>query len=577
MFLLNRYIRSSVSKIKCRRYQQTQAKVQYPNNLPNGPVFRNAQFFSERIALRDRIAGYTYANIFVSANELSKEITKLVQGHTGERVMFMCPNDVNYVITLWAIWMSGQIAVPLSPLHPKNILLYYANDTNSKLIVTTPEYADLIQRVSRNTHSRMHVLDDKMQLNCAQKAPVSQSDLDGGLPLEFYDNSKALILYTSGTTGNPKGVVLSHKNLQCQITTLVDAWKWTQNDVILHTLPLHHVHGIVNALLCPLYVGAKTIMLNKFNANSVWTYLLGINAKPDDRRISVYMAVPTIYSLLIEEFERVFKDDAKMVEYIKNTLKNKVRLMVSGSAPLPVPVYERWMEISGHKLLERYGMTESGMVLSNEYNSDREPGFVGVPLPGVSVRLVESDEESGELRTILECTNNSGSLDFAQKVYKSENHKGELLVKGDGIFKEYFNRPEATRKEFTSDGWFKTGDLCEYAADKKKFKILGRKSVDIIKSGGYKLSALEIEVQLLAHPDIKECVVVGVDDDKWGQRVVAFVVLRGEKEMALEDLRSWADEKMPKYWVPSVLRVVESIPKNAMGKVNKKELAKVFI
>ncbi|KAJ8970929.1 hypothetical protein NQ317_017247 [Molorchus minor] len=282
-----------------------------------------------------------------------------------KKVLFLCSNDVNYVITLWAIWLSGQIAVPLSPLHPKNILLYYANDTNSKLLITTSQYAELMQRVSKNTHSHLHVLDNKLNLKCSQKVTENQSDLEAGLPLDFYDKNDALILYTSGTTGSPKGVLLSHKNLQSQITTLLDVWKWTWNDVLLHTLPLHHIHGIVNALLCPLYIGAKTIMLDKFNSNTVWSYLLGVNAKPDDRKITVYMAVPTIYSKLIEEYEKVFANDPKMVEYIKNTLQSKIRLMVSGSSPLPATVFDKWQEISGHQLLERYGMTETGMILSN--------------------------------------------------------------------------------------------------------------------------------------------------------------------------------------------------------------------
>ncbi|KAJ8934124.1 hypothetical protein NQ314_013583 [Rhamnusium bicolor] len=573
MSLLHRSIGNSVLKFN-RRYQQTQAKVQVTTPLPGGPVFRNAQIFADRVALRDSIASYTYGNIFMSANELSKEITKLVNGRTNERIVFLCPNDANYVISLWAIWMSGQIAVPLSPLHPKNILLYYANDTSSKLLITTPHYADLMHRVSRNTHSRLHILDDKLKLNCAQKIAQTQRDLEGGRPLEFYDNNDALILYTSGTTGSPKGVVLSHKNLQCQITTLLDAWKWTSNDVLLHTLPLHHVHGIVNALLCPLYIGAKTIMLKKFNANTVWSYLLGIGAKPDDRKITVYMAVPTIYSKLIEEYKRVFKDDAKMVEYIRNTLKSKIRLMVSGSSPLPVTTYEKWLEISGHRLLERYGMTETGMVLSNVYDSDREPGYVGVPLPGVSVRLAEDDEKGGEMKSVIECSNSDGAIVF--KKYKSGNPKGELLVKGDGIFQEYHNRPEATRSEFTSDDWFKTGDMCEYSTEKKKFKMLGRKNVDIIKCGGYKISALEIETHILSHPDIKECVVVGIDDEEWGQKVAAVVVPQNDKEITLESLSEWAEHKVPKYSIPTVLNIVSSLPRNSMGKVNKKELIKTI-
>lgn len=148
--------------------------------------------------------------------------------------------------------------------------------------------------------------------------------MEGGKEDSFYNQSNAMILYTSGTTANPKGVVLSYSNLSAQASSLLDAWKWSSDDVLLHTLPLHHVHGIVNALLCPLYVGAKTIMLKKFNANTVWSYLLGVNARPDDRRITLFMGVPTMYSMLVEEYNRVFKEDPKMAEYIRNTLKNKV-------------------------------------------------------------------------------------------------------------------------------------------------------------------------------------------------------------------------------------------------------------
>ncbi|KAJ8913529.1 hypothetical protein NQ315_017080 [Exocentrus adspersus] len=241
--------------------------------------------------------------------------------------------------------------------------------------------------------------------------------------------------------------------------------------------------------------------------------------------------------------------------------------MVSGSAPLPVPLYEKWLEITGHKLLERYGMTEIGMALSNEYDSDRAPGYVGVPLPGVSIRLLSENNS-----TILECKNKDGVV-VLDKAYDTDT-KGELLVKGEGVFKQYFNKPEATRKEFAEGNWFKTGDICEYCPKNNKFRILGRSSVDIIKSGGYKISALQIETVLLAHPDIEECAVVGIDDEVWGEVVAAIVVTRSGTDLTLDELRKWAKDKIPKYSLPATLRVVGEIPRNAMGKVNKKELKK---
>lgn len=368
----------------------------------------------------------------------------------------------------------------------------------------------------------------------------------------------------------PAGVVLSHKNLLVQTKTLLQAWKWSPNDVILHTLPLHHVHGTVNALFCPLHIGARTIMLPKFSAEEVWSRLLGRSKSSCDIDVTVFMAVPTIYSKLIEYYEKNLKSRK---DDIRNRVKNKVRLMVSGSAPLHIPLYEKWLEISGHRLLERYGMTEIGMALSNEYDSDRAPGYVGVPLPGVSVRLSENTEDI--YNTLLECKNKNGALTFNKDIDK--DIQGELFVKGDGVFKEYFNKPEATKKEFTEDGWFKTGDMCEYVSGKNKFRILGRTSVDIIKSGGYKISALQIETVLLAHPDIEECAVLGVSDEVWGEKIAAVVVVKGGTDLPLDKLREWASDKIPKYALPSELKVVEHIPKNAMGKVNKKELKeKVF-
>ncbi|XP_050295892.1 malonate--CoA ligase ACSF3, mitochondrial-like isoform X2 [Anthonomus grandis grandis] len=479
-----------------RRFQQTQAKLatkikikqpyQHLGCLAGGPVFRNAKLFPDRVAVRDKIAAYTYGNVFMSAYQLSKEITNLLDCKSHEKVLFLCPNDVQYVITLWAIWMSGQLAVPVSPLHPKGLLLYYTNDCSAKLIITVPEFSDLMRIISKNCGTRLHVLDDKLKLNCTLMQASQPSDLEGGRDDIFYNKSDAMILYTSGTTANPKGVVLSYKNLSTQASALLDAWKWSSDDVILHTLPLHHIHGIVNALLCPLYAGAKIMMLNRFHANTVWSYLLGVNARPDDRRITVFMGVPTMYSKLIQEYERVFKKDPKMAEYIKNTLKTKVRLTVTGSAPLSEPLFKEWEEITGHRLLERYGMTETGMTLSNVYDSDRAPGFVGVPLPGVSTKIIEVKDGPNFGKTLVECTNVDGTVVYqknGQKMADGQNPTGELFVKGEGVFMRYHQRPDTTKEVFTQDGWFKTGDISQFSVEKKVFKILGSAAIITKKRG----------------------------------------------------------------------------------------------
>ncbi len=227
-----------------------------------------------------------------------------------------------------------------------------------------------------------------------------------------------------------------------------------------------------------------------------------------------------------------------------------MRLMVSGSAALPVQTLERWREISGHTLLERYGMTEMGMALSNPLRGERRSGYVGVPLPGVEVRLVDDEGAPVEPGT-----------------------PGEIEVRGANVFAEYWRRPEATAEAFRQ-GWFRTGDVA--VVEDGYFRILGRKSVDIIKTGGYKVSALEIEETLRTHPDVAECAVVGVDDPDWGERICVAVEPREGTSLALDGLQGWARERLAPYKLPRDLRLVDALPRNAMGKITKADVARLF-
>lgn len=293
------------------------------------------------------------------------------------------------------------------------------------------------------------------------------------------------------------------------------------------------MHGVVNVVTCALWSGARCEMMPKFDAGKVWQRFID----PELRPLTLFMAVPTIYSKLIKEFEEMDKEKR---EKATNSLK-QLRLMVSGSAALPTTVMERWKEVSGHTLLERYGMTEIGMALSNPLKGERVPGTVGYPLPGVQVRVVE----------------------------------GELRVKGPQVFQEYLNKPEATKGTFDEEGWFKTGDIVE-KDETGRYKILGRASVDIIKSGGYKISALDIERTLLEHSDISDIAVVGVPSDEWGQVIGAMVVPKKGKKLTLEDIQKFAKEKLASYKIPRLALFVDEIPKNAMGKVSKKPLVSLF-
>ena len=381
-----------------------------------------------------------------------------------------------------------------------------------------------------------------------------------------------MILYTSGTTGRPKGVVTTHGNLEHQIESLVAAWGWRADDRILHVLPLHHTHGIVNALLCALWSGASCVMLPRFDAAEVWRRLAG-----DPRGgITLFMAVPTVYAKLVAAWEA-----ARTVERRAwSAAASRLRLMVSGSAALPVALFARWREITGQILLERYGMTEIGMALSNPLDGERVAGAVGAPLPGVEVRLVNEEGEpvpalaAGAATRTGESSRPTASETGGQAPAGPAGEiSGELEVRGPGVFLEYWRRPEETQAAF-HDGWFRTGD--EAALDHGVYRILGRRSVDILKTGGYKVSALEIEATLAEHPAIAECAVVGLDDPEWGQRIAAAAVLRPGAGLTLDALRAWAGERLAPYKLPTRLRLLDALPRNALGKVVKPELPARF-
>ncbi|MBE0584183.1 MAG: acyl-CoA synthetase, partial [Desulfofustis sp.] len=429
---------------------------------------------------------------------------------------------------LWGIWRAGGIGVPLCVSHPAPELEYVISDADAEIIVAHPDYLEMLGPVAAAQGRRLICSTD-----LAENGEISP------LPWVAVER-RAMILYTSGTTGKPKGVVTTHANTCAQITTLVDSWQWRETDRTLDVLPLHHVHGIINILSCALWSGACCELMPKFDAGEVWRRFM-------DRDYSLFMAVPTVYVRLIACWETAATEEqARMAAACA-----KMRLMVSGSAALPVSIFNKWKAITGHTFLERYGMTEIGMGISNPLSGLRRPGYVGIPLPGVTVRLAD---ESGQ-------------------VIEEENVPGEIVLKGKNVFQEYWRRPEETRKTFR-DGWFLTGDIA--VVEEGYYRILGRNSVDIIKTGGYKVSALEIEEMLRTHPDIRECAVVGVADEEWGERVGAAVILNSGKELALGELRAWAKARIAPYKVPSRLLLVADLPRNAMGKVTKPDVKRLF-
>jgi malonyl-CoA/methylmalonyl-CoA synthetase len=443
-------------------------------------------------------------------------------------VAFLTPPGMDYVATQWGVWRAGGIAVPLCVLHPEPELAYVIDDSQASIVVAHPEYEASLRPVAETRGLRF-------------LTTTELSDAEPGRLPEVESSRRAMMVYTSGTTDRPKGAVTTHATIAAQIRSLVEAWAWTAEDHILHVLPLHHVHGIVNVLCCALWSGATCEFLPKFDAARVWERFI------DGSGLTLFMAVPTVYARLIAEWESAAPERREAMR----AGCERLRLMVSGSAALPVPMLEKWRSISGHTLLERYGMTEIGMGLSNPLHGERKPGHVGRPLPGVEIRLRGEDD-----RPVPDGT------------------PGEIQVAGPCVFQGYWQRPEVTQEAFTDDGWFRSGDVA--VREDGIYRILGRSSVDIIKTGGYKVSALEVEDVLRTHASIGECAVVGIEDPEWGQRVAAAVIPAPGHRLDLESLRAWGKDRMATYKVPSLLLLVDALPRNPMGKVTKPEVVKLF-
>ncbi|XP_069491747.1 malonate--CoA ligase ACSF3, mitochondrial [Ambystoma mexicanum] len=526
------------------------------------PVYMRSAAYGDKIAIVDQNGQHTYRELRRRSTLLSQLIYRTLERQDAdlseERISFLCPNDASYVVAQWALWMCGAIAVPLYRKHPSPELEYVIQDSQSMLVIAEEGYSKVVTPIASKLGVPVILIpksDEGLEEPPSRRSP----------PVWEWKDRGAMIIYTSGTTGRPKGVLSTHRNLHAMVTGLVDRWGWTKEDSILHVLPLHHVHGVVNKLLCPLWVGATCFMLPEFSAQKVWEHFLN----PSGPHINVFMAVPTIYSKLIQYYEENFTRP-HVQDFVRATCQANIRLMVSGSAALPEPVMERWKEITGHTLLERYGMTEIGMALSNPLRGLRVPGSVGSPLPGVETRIVTENSRKDGTFTV-----HAQGNERETKVSPGwENKEGELLIKGPSVFREYWNKPQETKEAFTPDGWFRTGDTAVFRNG--TYWILGRTSVDIIKSGGYKISALEVERHLLAHPSIADVAVIGVPDMAWGQRVTAVLKLHHGVQLSLRELKEWARELMAPYTIPAEIIQVEEIPRNQMGKVNKKELLKHF-
>lgn len=450
----------------------------------------------------------------------------------GARIAVQVEKSPEALILYLATLRAGYVFLPLNTAYQHAEISYFIQDAAPEVVVCTPQNFGWVSQIAFQAGSQ-HVF----TLDAPAQGNNRGSLLDRATPMsdqfttvQSQANDLAAILYTSGTTGRSKGAMLSHENLASNAKVLKDAWAWQDGDVLLHALPLFHVHGLFVASHGALLNGSKMIFLPKFDADLVLHYL---------PQTTVFMGVPTYYVRLLQELR------------LNQALCINVRLFISGSAPLLMETFHDFAQRTGHTILERYGMSETTMLVSNPYEGERKAGTVGLPLPGVDVRVVNS-----------------------QNTICSAGEIGDIQVKGANVFQGYWRMPEKTAEEFTADGYFRTGDVGKFDED-GYLSIVGR-SKDLIISGGYNVYPKEIESVIDEMPEVLESAVIGLAHTDFGEAVCAVIVLKNTARLDSATVIVRLKSQIANFKVPKQVFFVSELPRNTMGKVQKNLLRQQF-
>ena len=465
-----------------------------------------------RVAVRIGTGAFTFGGLFGAARAHAARLVADGLGH-GDRVAVWATPDLATLAALVGNALLGAPTVPLNPALGERELGHVLADAAPRLVLA----ADAAAFAARSPGVRPIALDGP---RAATPAPPAPDD-----PL--------LVLYTSGTTGAPKGAVITHRNAAFDLDGLADAWGWTRDDTLVHALPLFHVHGLVLGVFGSLRARSTLDLVPRFSPEALCAAMA--------RGGTLMFGVPTMYHRLAEHCEAEPGDARRL---------GRARLLVSGSAALPVREGDRLASLFGQRVVERYGLTETLINCAARHDGPRTPGTVGPPLPGISLRLVD---------------------DQRRPLAPGPDVLGEVAVRGPNVFAGYLNRPEATAQAIDGEGWFHTGDIATLTAE-GEVRIVGRRATDLIKTGGYKVGAGEVEAALLEHPAVREAAVVGVPDEDLGERIVAFVVAYPGASAAPEELAEHVARLLSPHKRPRAVELVDALPRNAMGKVLKKQL-----
>jgi malonyl-CoA/methylmalonyl-CoA synthetase len=476
----------------------------------------------------------TYGQLDRDANQFAHTIHE--KGvNRGDRVILFVEKSLGGVVAHIALQKIGAVAVPLNPEFKKAEMEYLVNDAAPALVITEPERESLISEIDPDL--KIVTVPNR---TAYQALDFFRSSADAALSEDIKLEDPALIIYTSGTTGKPKGAVLTQQNLLHDAKNIIDIWEISSADVLCHALPLFHIHGLGFALHTALLTGAHILMLDQFNPSAVLKFLFG---GIGGHGCTLFMAVPTMYTKIMDHLEA---SGEKGLDF------SRLRLLTSGSAPLLPKEFNRIKRIFGHEPVEREGMSETGMNFSNPLKGQRKPGSIGIPLPGLEVRIV----------------------DPATCEDVAPGATGEIWLKGPGITSGYWRKPKESQETFV-DGWFKTGDLGRL--DEEGYYYITDRIKHIIISGGENISAKEVESVINSLEEVVESAVVGVPDEKWGEKVVAAVKLKPSVELTVKEIQAQCIQNLHKWKCPKEIVFVDNIPKNTMGKILKEDVKQLFL
>lgn len=528
---------------------------------------------------------------------------------SNARIAIMGENSYQFAVMFYAaLTLPNTLVVPLCTNHTAAEIEYQLDDSQAEIIVTPKRFLDKLsqfdnQPIDGQTGSSRKVLTFE-SIQPPEKAGAKNLGYE---EIEFTNKVSAAgsgyMLYTSGTSGKPKGVVTPLETFTAQAHALSTAWKISSETNFLHTLPLHHVHGVLIALTLSVLAGGRVEFAFPFKPETVLGRIAGVNAfdtDPETRKqvpspfINTYTAVPTIYTRLAAYLEDPANKTFSSSSELQNGIKH-LQLAMCGSAALPAPLRDSWdrVTLGSVPLLERYGMTETGITLTQPLEAaQRIAGTVGKPAPTIVARIIDLKANNGLGELLYE--SGSGGFESPAKVKPNAVVEGDLVMGGPTVFNSYWRKDKATVESFLSEKqlanvgsskserWFITGDVARYDPSTDTISILGRSSMDIIKSGGEKLSALEIEREILSLSEIAEVAVVGVPDKEWGEAVTAILVLKPQltetqkQEFTLDYLKAELKKRLAGWKIPKKMLIIDAIPRNQMGKVNKKALVKTF-